>query len=187
METKCCTRCDEIKSISEFCYVKLAKDNLNWVCKKCDVELAKELRQRYRNGELPYKYVEYKVCSDCKISKPRDQFHKYRASATGLDYRCIPCKKIKARKSYLKKQASTNTPVKYGLISMSNISIIDEFKRAKIIKDELYTETLPIIDIAAAHRCVLISRVVNNNPKFKIVKADEIIANKLLTTSINTL
>jgi hypothetical protein len=58
------------------------------------------------------------------------------------------------------------------------VSIVDEVKRANLLKEELYGDDSDVISIANSHRKVIVSRVTSKNPKFTLVEADRVIANK---------
>ena len=92
--TKRCTKCGEVKEISEFHINKKVKDGRHNSCKEC------RSRQKY----VPV--VEgTKVCSRCYIEKPVSNFYASPSTRDGLRGECKQCRKIldKASRPFRKK------------------------------------------------------------------------------------
>jgi hypothetical protein len=48
--------------------------------------------------------VQTKLCRECQVEKPADQFHKAKKASDGLQYRCIACSKLYHAQRYLKEK-----------------------------------------------------------------------------------
>ena len=96
---KQCTKCNKLKSKSEFSKNSNNKDGLKYWCKKCDREYK---RRYYRKNRGPVKrYFRYeethrtvdgvkqKRCTKCKKWKDESKFGKDRYGKDGLGYDII--------------------------------------------------------------------------------------------------
>lgn len=178
METKYCPKCNETKPMIQFHKNKSKYDGYGSYCKPCANEYSKvsikksQQRNFIRNKENPPVRSDdtFKKCTTCKETFPTTMFNLALDKIDGLSSSCKNCISIRNKVRTLRKNNDEPN-------TKSIVSIIDEFKRAKILRHELYDDSGSIVSIANRHRMVLIGRIVNNNPKFKIVKADEMIAN----------
>jgi len=119
--TKQCTKCKQIKSLSEFYKDRYHKDGYRCACKICEnpvraryihTEKGKEAhRQACRRYQLkkfgPRKTIDRskntklilegklksKQCSHCKLVKPLSEFGKCSSNLDGLEYQCTDCRK----------------------------------------------------------------------------------------------
>ena len=84
---KGCSRCLEIKPISEFCKNSRVQSGLHSYCNSCKTILYLELKSRKLNGE---NFVTEKKCKICDEVKPRESFTVC-ASTDGLFPYCKTC------------------------------------------------------------------------------------------------
>ena len=84
-QAKCCSKCGVEKSLNEFPDEVKRKDGKYPWCKPC---LSIHRKVRYK-AVLRKIWLTQKVCSKCKIWKPREAFRKY--TGNNLHYRCIDC------------------------------------------------------------------------------------------------
>lgn len=80
---KTCSRCRQIKPLSEFYACRSRADGLHHTCRTC----AKVSRKR---KSYPVTVLE-KKCSKCGEVKPRSEFWRNPARPDGLKVYCIPC------------------------------------------------------------------------------------------------
>jgi hypothetical protein len=83
MDRKRCTKCDQIKSLSEFNKDSNTRDGLRYWCKNCV-----KLSNAYTSDR-----TDKKKCTKCKRVKILSDFGKRTASNDGLNTRCKACVK----------------------------------------------------------------------------------------------
>lgn len=94
---KTCTKCKVEKELSEFHKRGMNKSGVayqSW-CKKCISEKRKRPKKLY---VIP----KSKVCSDCKIDKPMENFHKCSSRKDGRQHRCKDCNIERSKRDYRK-------------------------------------------------------------------------------------
>ncbi len=109
---KQCTKCNKLKSKSEFSKNSKNKDGLRYWCKKCEREYK---RRHYRKNRGTVKQyfvyeeshrtidgVKQKRCTKCKKWKDETKFGKDRSRKDGLDYDCKDCVRAYMRGRYKK-------------------------------------------------------------------------------------
>ncbi len=109
---KQCTKCNKLKSKSEFSKNRTCKDGLSLWCKKCSCEYN---RKRYRRIRGPVKKyfvyeerhrtidgVKQKRCTKCKKWTDESKFGKDRYGKDGLRYDCKDCVRAYIRERYKK-------------------------------------------------------------------------------------
>lgn len=95
---KKCSNCGETKEYSEFHKRSNGKDGLQVWCKVCLLADNRRMyAHRYKNG--PTIIRESKVCNDCNLKKPINQFYKKNSSADGYGSYCKPCWVKRVQKS----------------------------------------------------------------------------------------
>ena len=101
---KFCKQCQQEKQETEFYKNKLSKDGIGLYCKKCDnARKTNYLRKKSKEEGRKSRYYTLdakedlkngiKYCPRCKQKKVIDQFLKNKASATGIDFHCVECKR----------------------------------------------------------------------------------------------
>jgi hypothetical protein len=98
---KYCKKCDQTKSITEFAKMTAAKDGLQYICKKCHRAENKRISDKYKHFG-PKTFRNDKVCNDCNVRKPINQFFVRRANSDGYGSYCKPCWNIRVKKSQSK-------------------------------------------------------------------------------------
>jgi len=75
METKICTKCKKIKSITEFCKHKLGKYGRNWICRECKRIIS--LKYYYDNiDKCKKEKLKYYYTNRLKILKQSNKYYK---------------------------------------------------------------------------------------------------------------
>jgi hypothetical protein len=175
MNTKQCTKCKEVKSVDEFYKKSGAKNGLESACKICR-DSQKSITQKKRiTGEIKYIKKQTKACPKCGIEKGVSEFHKDKNRCDGYSIYCKLCIGIAIKKSKAKKKLQYIQPTekpRYGLIDLNRVKMVDEFKRAKIIQEQLYDEQTSLLEITKKHRSVIVQRNSMELPKFKVVEKD---------------
>lgn len=103
---KRCSRCQEIKEITEFHQDRSRGDGISTKCKKCEYECRKLRRQKLQNrpaDEIPITIS--KTCSKCGENKPVTQFYPELRNKDGYSQWCKLCNK-KQGQAYHKKLAA---------------------------------------------------------------------------------
>lgn len=95
-QTKKCSRCKEVKSLSEFHKHKLSRDGFAPACKNC--MRTKKQKQR----ELPKEHIDKKRCSKCQIVKLPEEFNKDLSTRDGFTHQCRACTKL-SRQALIKR------------------------------------------------------------------------------------
>lgn len=91
---KACKLCGRVLPLSEFWARQASKDGYGHYCKVCDDKKKKEWRKRSRERGFPEDRIPVeKQCGLCKRILPRIMFYRDATSSTGLDSRCIECRK----------------------------------------------------------------------------------------------
>jgi len=90
-QTKKCTKCGEVKNISEFGKDKKHKDGLRYECKECRNKYCRDLNKYHRPTKIIAREG-YKYCSKCKSEKLKSEFGKHTRSKDGLRYECKQCR-----------------------------------------------------------------------------------------------
>lgn len=103
MDTKKCSKCNEVKSVSEFNRTKRMNDGYSSWCKSCNKEYRKIYNQRtkskrkeyskeYRSKVIPNQYqITTLCCTKCNELKPVSDFHKRKDSPSGYRSHCKQC------------------------------------------------------------------------------------------------
>ena len=129
MNTKQCTKCKEIKDLSEFCKNSGRLDGLQAHCRDCN----RVSRSRY-NDLPPDIPLDIKTCARCEVDKPNSEFHKTRGGRDGLQTICKDCHSKNNKSYYLlppdSGPISTKTCVRCKVVK--NIS---EFSKSRTTKD----------------------------------------------------
>lgn len=88
---KKCSRCSEIKQLSDFYKSKNTKDGYLGYCKVCD----SLMRQHYyKSLRLKPRSVPFeKSCKNCNITKPSSEFYASNFTKDGLSYICGACER----------------------------------------------------------------------------------------------
>jgi hypothetical protein len=109
---KACKRCGRILPLTDFWARQASKDGYSHYCKACENDKKKIWRQEVRERGFPEERIPAeKQCGHCKRILPQVMFYRDAASATGLDSRCIECRKsydrqYRARSEVKLKQAA---------------------------------------------------------------------------------
>lgn len=131
--TKQCTKCKEIKELSEFGNKKSSKDKLQYSCRLCK----KEYTLKYCN--IPANPVgDNKACTGCKIIKNISDFHKNKHGKDGFSPKCKTCIK-KYQKLYMNKPLDPISSEKM-CTGCKLIKPIVQFNKSRYGKDGLRTE-----------------------------------------------
>jgi hypothetical protein len=120
---KGCSRCLEIKPISEFCKNSRVQSGLHSYCNSCKTILYLELKSRKLNGE---NFVTEKKCKICDEVKPRESFTVC-ASTDGLFPYCKTCYNKISNKRYYD-----------GLLNPSSREVRNRAYRKKYNSDESF-------------------------------------------------
>ncbi len=88
---KACYDCGKEKAADQFPNNKYRIDGLGDECKSCSRIRARSVKGRHASGELHYKLVEQKPCTNCKVEKPIIQFNKNKTTADGYGTECKEC------------------------------------------------------------------------------------------------
>jgi hypothetical protein len=113
---KACKTCGKVLPLSEFWAREASKDGFSHYCKACFNKKEKERNKRLKERGFPEDQIPAeKQCGHCKRILPRIMFYRDATSSTGLDSRCIECRKsygkqyharpeVKQRKSAYKRR-----------------------------------------------------------------------------------
>lgn len=138
--SKACTRCGEVKELSEF-YFNTKYNNHQSRCKPCVAEAAKEYRKTDKGRERRKKYYnrleaerkdvdgQKQICRLCNVEKDLNEFHKNRRIKSGRDSKCKSCDK--QYRQQFKKRESANKKKWYKLHGV-------EYKRKYRIQNPKY-------------------------------------------------
>lgn len=111
-ETKKCSKCGEVKSLSEFSPSQRCAGGRHSWCKDCNAASMREhhavTRARHESGEL--QTAEFSTCCTCKIEKPAREFGPDLTKKNGLNSQCRSCSR--AGKMQLKAK-KTGSPGQY--------------------------------------------------------------------------
>jgi len=120
---KRCTKCNKLKSKSEFGKNHKNKDGLRYLCKKCVREYKRGYYRRNRGPVKRYfRYeeshrtidgVKQKRCTKCKKWKDESKFGKYHYGKDGLGYNCKDCVRAYIRERYKKEGKGLKTYYRY--------------------------------------------------------------------------
>lgn len=89
---KACSACKEKKPKSEFNKCASTHDGLKFRCKECDGSATKKraLANKLKNAS-GVDVTGVKVCSTCKVEKPKSEFNKNASARDGLKSQCKEC------------------------------------------------------------------------------------------------
>ncbi|MEW1645803.1 endonuclease VII domain-containing protein [Streptomyces sp. NPDC091219] len=110
LESKRCTRCEQVLPIGSFAADKNRRDGLQVRCRKCVAEYsaAHYRRRREALGETVREKVDvpagHKLCRTCGEVKPHSEWHRNSSASDGLSTQCKPCRAAKGREAHLKRQ-----------------------------------------------------------------------------------
>lgn len=93
---KLCRRCKNNLPLFHFCKHSGQADGLNMICRTCAAEI--KGAKRPRNYHLIPCPDGYKICSACRIAKPKNDFHKSLSRKDGLGSQCALCAGIASKK-----------------------------------------------------------------------------------------
>jgi hypothetical protein len=92
---KTCKICGQVLPLSKFWNREASKDGHSHYCISCASKKLKERDKKLREQGFPEERIPVeKRCSLCKRILPRAMFYKDSTTSTGLDSRCIDCRKI---------------------------------------------------------------------------------------------
>lgn len=105
-ETKCCSKCQTTKRISEFSRDRSRKDGRFPYCKSCH----KDTSRGYKRKPPPEDPVmpEHKACPSCSTTKPASDFPPDRNRKDGLAGRCRDCARAANRAYWLRNRERLN-------------------------------------------------------------------------------
>jgi hypothetical protein len=99
-KTKICSTCEVEKEIDFFNKHKSTKDGYCFECKNCrKIRSKKYYNNLITKNKLP---IEVKICSNCKLEKKIDFFHKHIGTKNGYRSMCVDCRKNKFVNDYPK-------------------------------------------------------------------------------------
>jgi hypothetical protein len=102
--SKVCTRCGELKLLSQFYRNRKSPDGRGWHCRSC-LDQARDLRRKgliAKSTGLRF----FKHCSSCDLWKPRSDF--YRPKGGSLQFWCKLCARQRSNAFYHKNKASVS-------------------------------------------------------------------------------
>ena len=110
ISSKVCTKCKQIKLITEYSKNKRKSDGLESSCKSCQYIKGNHWHENNKqmNVNRIYNENDVKICSICNQSKSITEYCKIKSNSDGLDYICKPCKSIK-EKRYRDNNRQNNT------------------------------------------------------------------------------
>jgi hypothetical protein len=106
---KTCPDCGETKPVTSFNRNASRPDGLQFYCKSCfSVRGARTYRKkRARLGKTVREKIEvpaeHKYCPTCRQCVPYSEWHRTRGTRDGLVSECKACRKVRARRDYLKR------------------------------------------------------------------------------------
>ena len=108
--SKVCTKCKQIKSITEYSKNKRKSDGLESSCKSCQSIKLKHYQDNNKqiNANKIYNKNDVKICSACNQSKSIIEYCKDKINSDGSDYICKSFKSIK-EKRYRDNNRQNNT------------------------------------------------------------------------------
>ena len=85
---KVCTKCNQIKPLTEYRKNKLTLDGLQNDCKSCKFIIDKRYQDKNKqiNDNTIYNENDVKICSKCKLSKPLKEYQKDITKTNRLQY-----------------------------------------------------------------------------------------------------
>lgn len=101
VESKECTKCGQVKLLSEFHKHKGGRDGLFSRCKSCGSEYDRKYRQKMRQ-RINVLIPDEKRCHRCGQTKAADEFSKHKERRDGLCPQCKSCSSEYGRKYYQK-------------------------------------------------------------------------------------
>jgi Recombination endonuclease VII len=114
MDRKFCRDCGEYRPVSAFSANRRSRDGLAFYCR--DHLAERSARTRAARREQPVRYRSrprdlrvpdgHKWCPDCRAVKPKEEFPRSRASASGVGSYCLPCHNERGRKNLEKRGGS---------------------------------------------------------------------------------
>ena len=108
-----CTKCGEVKPVSEYYKASKETDGLKHACIVCLSALERARRDKkrvLRNQQLAdgtFVYPITKTCTLCKETKPAKDYNKHRGTSSGLATQCRACMNAPAR--FRKQQVANGT------------------------------------------------------------------------------
>lgn len=132
---KICSKCDEEKPRSEFYKSSTTRDGVSSWCKSCDTSARRQrcLANKLKNTNS-VDVTGVKVCSMCKLEKPKSEFYKNAVTRDGLMHRCKSC----ASASY-KQRRLANKLKSTRDVDMTKAKICTKCKEKKP-KNEFYKD-----------------------------------------------
>ena len=106
---KPCPRCGEVKRYSAFGRNQARPDGMSFYCLSCARERSRDyyrLKQERLGRSLrePDNSPEgYKRCSDCRVTKPLDAFHRHHTQFDGYNTYCKECRSRRGAETHLKR------------------------------------------------------------------------------------
>jgi Recombination endonuclease VII len=99
METKTCTRCEQLKPHEQFSRRRAEKDGRDYYCKECRRYLAHQLAEdrTRRRAEGLIHLADTKTCKGCGKTKPLMDFPIQTAQEDGHHWLCFDCKRSRER------------------------------------------------------------------------------------------
>ncbi|MBO1331792.1 endonuclease VII domain-containing protein [Streptomyces sp. VRA16 Mangrove soil] len=105
-ETKCCSRCREVKPRAAFAGNRAGREGLQAYCRACWAVYHQE-RQLARGRNVRPKVPTpdgHKYCRPCGEIKPHSEWHRNASASDGLSTSCKSCRAAKGRAGHLKRQ-----------------------------------------------------------------------------------
>ena len=132
IDTQQCTKCGEVKELTEFHKRAASKDGLRPRCKACEKAHRPKL-----NFMIPEGLTE-KRCGQCCEVKPIAGFSRDKTSTTGLQFRCRACRSEHYQANRERVLAQTSEYVKNRRASDPTIRLIERTRRglSAILKGE---------------------------------------------------
>jgi hypothetical protein len=114
MELKC-TKCEFIKNDEQFSKNKTLKRGFSYYCKECAKASNTKLRRSKGQKEKRNSKIigDTKLCIECNIFLPFNNFTKNTRGLAGRVSYCIPCSKVRSHNLYYNKEASRIQTQKY--------------------------------------------------------------------------
>jgi 5-methylcytosine-specific restriction endonuclease McrA len=106
MNTKRCTKCNEIKPIAEFYRSSQNSDGLESWCKECRRQASRERYRSTKEAVRGHRMSVYrdglKRCSACGEWKPTTEYYSKSDNWDNLSHKCKVCKSVTRHTQYLK-------------------------------------------------------------------------------------
>lgn len=143
MQTKICPTCKVEKTLDQYNKNKTRKDNLCRECKNCQSVGGKKHYHTKKSPRLNEDLqFNHKICSECNIELPFEQFNKLKLGRFGIDTICKGCRKNKDKRyrnnnkeklnQYRKNKKATDPQFK--LKHILRLRLLDALKRNNTTK-----------------------------------------------------